>query len=350
MNYTFQQKYQGQPCQVTMTALLGHLMEHDFGKEYSHWNQVNIASLFEANIHKYVKEDMKSVADNLKTQGRQSQILVIWTDNDREGENIGILSLFLYLNLMRLIKGSEVVEIVKKANSNIIVKRARFSVIQDREIKQAWNHLQELDYFQVDAVDARSELDLRIGAAFTRFQTLQLKNKFHELQQVKVLSFGSCQFPTLGFIVDRFQKVQNFISQDFWSIEATLEKNGKLVQLNWNRARLFDQHIVFTLYEMCVENPLCTITSFIEKPTSKWAPLPLTTVELQKMASIYLKMSSDKTMTVAEKLYNQGIISYPRTETDVFDDKFELHPLISCQVQDSRWGPYAQGYLLLFIH
>lgn len=46
---------------------------------------------------------------------------------------------------------------------------------------------------------------------------------------------------------------------------------------------------------------------------------------------------------MAEKLYNQGIISYPRTETDSFDDNFQLTPLVEAQVNDPRWGEYALG-------
>jgi DNA topoisomerase-3 len=50
-------------------------------------------------------------------------------------------------------------------------------------------------------------------------------------------------------------------------------------------------------------------------------------------------------MVIAENLYNQGIISYPRTETDVFSDTFELKPLIERQVDDHNWGNYAKGLL-----
>lgn len=55
-----------------------------------------------------------------------------------------------------------------------------------------------------DAVDARIELDLRIGAIFTRFQTIKLRNRFNELEGQRVLSYGPCQFPTLGFVVERY--------------------------------------------------------------------------------------------------------------------------------------------------
>jgi DNA topoisomerase-3 len=215
----------------------------------------------------------------------------------------------------------------------------------DREIKHAWNVLYDLDMRQAAAVDARSELDLRIGAVFTRFQTVRLKNKFAELQDSKVISYGSCQFPTLGFVVDRYQQAKNFKSEDFYKIELEIKKDGANCNFNWSRGHLFDQHCVFVLYELCVENPICTVSSVVSKPTSKWAPLPLTTIEMQKIGVSRLHMTSDKIMHIAEKLYNQGIISYPRTETDSFDDKFELRPLIQAQAQDQRWGPYAQALL-----
>lgn len=48
-------------------------------------------------------------------------------------------------------------------------------------------------------------------------------------------------------------------------------------------------------------------------------------------------------MSIAEKLYQNGYISYPRTETDQFDRAFELRPLIEQQRNDPRWGDYAQG-------
>jgi DNA topoisomerase III len=67
------------------------------------------------------------------------------------------------------------------------------------------------------SVDARQEIDLRLGAAFTRFQTMRLQAKFEALKD-SVLSYGPCQFPTLGFVVERFLKIKNFIpgTQSFY--------------------------------------------------------------------------------------------------------------------------------------
>jgi DNA topoisomerase IA len=68
----------------------GHLMELEFVGQYSNWNSAALNELFDAQVIKNVRSDMKQIADNLKRIGRDAQVLVIWTDNDIEGENIGI--------------------------------------------------------------------------------------------------------------------------------------------------------------------------------------------------------------------------------------------------------------------
>lgn len=115
------------------------------------------------------------------------------------------------------------------------------------------------------------------------------------------------------------------------------------VSFNWRRGHLFDRAIVVMLFERCILAKMAKVTNIQQKPTSKWKPLPLTTVELQKNASRFLRMNSQQAMTIAESLYNKGFISYPRTETDRFDRGMNLRALVEKQVQDQRWGNFAQG-------
>ena len=58
------------------------------------------------------------------------------------------------------------------------------------------------------------------GAAFTRFQTLRLKRKFPAALAEHLISYGSCQFPTLGFVVERYKQVQAFVPEPFWKIKG----------------------------------------------------------------------------------------------------------------------------------
>lgn len=58
------------------------------------------------------------------------------------------------------------------------------------------------------------------GAAFTRFQTLRLQQVFPDTLQGNVISYGSCQFPTLGFVVERYKAIESFIPEAFWKIQG----------------------------------------------------------------------------------------------------------------------------------
>ena len=81
------------------------------------------------------------------------------------------------------------------------------------------------------------------------------------------------------------------------------------------------------------------------KPKSKWRPLPLDTVELEKQASRKLRLSAKTTMNIAEKLYTQGYISYPRTETNIFPKEMNLTNIVQTQTGDQRWGGFADRIL-----
>jgi DNA topoisomerase III len=61
-----------------------------------------------------------------------------------------------------------------------------------------------------------------VGAAFTRFQTLRLKQVFPDVLAEQLISYGSCQFPTLGFVVERYKQVQAFVAEPFWKIKGLI--------------------------------------------------------------------------------------------------------------------------------
>jgi DNA topoisomerase-3 len=101
---------------------------------------------------------------------------------------------------------------------------------------------------------------------------------------------------------------------------------------------------VIIIFERCLTARYAKVIKVQTKPASKWKPLPLTTVELQKMGSRFLRMDSQRVMKVAEDLYTRGFISYPRTETDQFDKGMDLRALVQKQTQSQAWGPFAQKY------
>ena len=297
--YTFKYNLFNNNCTNHMSSLSGHLMNYEFIGSYKKWQGCNPLSLFSCPIEKVVTENGLKIKQTLEIESRKAHKLVIWTDCDREGENIG----------------QEIVDVAQSVKPNIDVYRARFSEMTQRSIAHAANNLVRLDKNLSDAVDARQELDFRIGCAFTRFQTLHLRKRFsNDINQV--VSYGACQFPTMGFVVERYKEVENFSPEKFWKIKVSIEVENGETDFLWARGRLFIHIACVILYQKCMENPTATVKSVSSRPKSKWRPVALETVTLEKMASKKLHMSAKEVMTVAEGLYQKGLISYPRTETN----------------------------------
>ncbi|XP_078442780.1 topoisomerase 3alpha [Wolffia australiana] len=328
--FEFDYTIRGQACHMLMTSVTGHLMELDFDDRFRRWHSCDPADLYGAPVRKYVPQDKLDIKKTLEEESRSCQWLVLWLDCDTEGENIAF----------------EVLEVCTAVNKHLNVWRARFSALIDREIHHSAQNLVRPNKLLADAVDARQEIDLRIGASFTRFQTMLLKDAFVfdfvDENRNLVLSYGPCQFPTLGFIVERYWEIQAHEPEEFWTINCSHTSENGTASFNWIRGRLFDYTCSVIIYEMCVEQPLATVTNVKKQQRLKYPPFPLSTVELQKRASRYFRMSSERTMKVAEELYQAGFISYPRTETDSFSVNTDLRAIVQDQLPHREWGAYAQ--------
>ncbi|XP_042170566.1 LOW QUALITY PROTEIN: DNA topoisomerase 3-alpha-like [Oncorhynchus tshawytscha] len=327
--YEYEYNLFGRNVTVCMTSVSGHLLGLEFKAQFQKWHSCNPVLLFDAEVEKYCPENFVQIKRTLEREVSQCQALVIWTDCDREGENIGF----------------EVIDVCKAVKPGVQVFRARFSEITPNSIRRACDTLTEPDGNVSDAVDVRQELDLRIGASFTRFQTLRLQKTFPASLANQLISYGSCQFPTLGFVVERFKSIQAFIPETFYKIRVLHEVEEESVEFSWKRNRLFNHTACLVIYQICLEDPIATVTSVTSKPKSKWRPLPLDTVEMEKLVSRKLRIGAKETMKIAEKLYTQGLISYPRTETNLFPKDLALGPLVEHQTHSPSWGAFARGVM-----
>ncbi|XP_037958363.1 DNA topoisomerase 3-alpha [Teleopsis dalmanni] len=324
--YDFETTVAGRKCKMVMTSVSGHLLHLEFLQSYRNWRNVDPQSLFDAPVRKSCGEDYLPIKRTLEREIRSCQGLIVWTDCDREGENIGV----------------EIVDVCRAIKPNITVHRAIFSEITTAAVKRALQQLKTPDLKQSDAVDVRTELDLRTGAAITRFQTMRLQRLFPEKIAEKLISYGSCQIPTLGFVVERYKEIEAFVSEPFWKIKVIHTIDDLTVEFAWARNRLFDKQICEDYLLLCLADPRAAVENVTVKPKSKWRPTPMDTVEMEKLGSRKLKLSAKETMTIAEKLYTKGIISYPRTETNIFSKEIDLRSLVEQQTSHDNWGSFAQ--------
>ncbi|KAI6183825.1 Toprim and DNA topoisomerase domain containing protein, protein [Aphelenchoides bicaudatus] len=227
--YCFDTVMLGHQSSVVFTSVSGHLKQIDFPANMKAWERVPISSCFDAQISSYVPTNMKPIEEQLKSEVRNAHALIIWTDCDREGEHIG----------------GEIVEVCRSVRPSIPVYRARFSEITRQAVTNALNRLVQMNQNEINAVSCRMELDLRIGAAFTRLQTIlvqrQVPNALNGTQD-RIVSYGSCQFPTMGFVVYRYLEHIGFAPENFWKLVG--RDLDEKVDFTWVRQRLFDEEVV----------------------------------------------------------------------------------------------------------
>lgn len=222
--YNFERDFRGQDADIIVTSVTGHIQGLQFPLKYKSWRNVDPSKLIsEAKVERVFSEDKLPIVKNLKKFGKQATDLVLWLDCDREGEAICY----------------EVIEACGLMDcKDTEIYRAHFSAATKSNIIKAYNNLKRPVKEMYYAVQVRQELDLRGGAAFTRLQTLAIQDGL-DAPELKVVSYGSCQFPTLNFIVERDLKIKKFIPEKFWFLTCKVEgkdPSGKkvVVDLNWN--------------------------------------------------------------------------------------------------------------------
>ena len=312
---------------MTVTAVRGHLMETDFeNPALKNWALTDPSVLFSERIKRSVNN--RDIANCLASLASQCDALVLWLDCDREGEAIGFEVIEVCQSANRILRVATPGETTIRAGG---IYRAHFSALTHADLFRAWNTLGTPNVCLSQAVLARSEIDLRIGAAFTRFLTLRFK-----VAASSIISFGPCQFPTLGFVVARYLESSQFVSEPFWDLKLVLANQTSLL---WDRTRLFDQLAVEAIRSLLAD--YCVVTEYTVQPKTHWRPLPLNTLELAKLASIHLRLPSHQCMQIAEALYHKGLVSYPRTETDKFHSSIDLRAFVGLHANHPVWGEYV---------
>jgi len=260
----------------------------------------------------------KAIADEAK--GAESLILA--TDPDREGEAISW----------------HVQEVLaKKKALPAHVERVTFNAITKSAVLEAMAHPRALDEDLIDAYRARRALDYLVG--FTLSPVL-----WRKLPGAK--SAGRVQSVALRLIVDREREIELFRAQEYWSVTATLEADGteflaRLVRYNGgkiDRLTIGDKGTALAA-KKAVEEGRFSIVSVETKPLTRNPPPPFTTSTLQQEAARKLGFSASQTMRVAQALYEEGSITYMRT------DGVQMAPEAISAARRAVAGRYDAGYV-----
>lgn len=302
------------PYTVDFTSAAGHLVELSMPDQYTEewglpWN-VDVLPIIPDNWKKEVISASSKFYNNIKQliKDNDYDILINCCDCGREGEHI-------FYN------------IYEKLGLSIPVKRMWYDDQTEDELRRSINNLRDSDEFKGYryASDLREKFDWLIGINFTRMATLKTNQK---------IVIGRCITVILSMVVKRELAIKNFVPTPFFELEATFVTSdgefytGKLVNTaGEGKTNRFDDKAM--LESIDFSKPTYKVTKvkkgrIVTKPKSL-----LNIAALQKECNTQYGYTADKTLKIAQSLYEKKILSYPRTDcryitTGMVDDFTDL--------------------------
>lgn len=248
----------------------------------------------------------KEIIRVLKNLAKKSDEVIIATDFDREGELIG----------------SDALDMVREVAPDVPAYRARYSALIKDEIAQAFESLTRLDQNLADAGESRQYIDLIWGAVLTRYLTLARRGGFGNVR-----SAGRVQTPTLALVVERERERMAFVPEDYWQIRGMASAQdageGEEFKIAHTTARFTDKAVAEAAFARVDGVTTGTITDIAKRSRKQQPPTPFNTTSLQAAAAAE-GISPARTMRIAESLYMQGLISYPRVDNTVYPRSLDL--------------------------
>ena len=249
----------------------------------------------------------------------QCDRIIVATDAGREGELI-FRYIFHYLDCRKPFV------------------RLWISSLTDRAIREGMENLQPGERYDnlYLAAKSRSEADWLIGINATQALSVAAGQG--------VFSLGRVQTPTLMMICDRYLENKNFVPTKFWQLKASTASGG-IGFTAQSTARWEQQPEAIAALQQAKDAGQLTVKSVERKETTQEPPLLYDLTTLQKEANTKLNFSADKTLSIAQSLYEKKVMSYPRTGSRyISEDVFEEMPeRIALLERYPRFAGYAAG-------
>jgi len=237
--------------------------------------------------HYLISNDKKKLVKDLKALTTAAETVWLASDEDREGEAIA-------WHLSESLK-------LKPENT----KRIVFNSITKSAIEHAIKHPRGIDYNLVNAQQARRVLDRLVGYELSPVLWKKIKSG---------LSAGRVQSVAVRLIVEREREIQDFKTHSTYKITAEfITSEGKVVKASLPKT--FDSQVEAEAFLQQNVGAQFKVASLEKKPAKKSPAPPFTTSTLQQEAARKLHFSVSKTMTVAQRLYESGFITYMRTDS-----------------------------------
>ena len=290
----------------------GHLLEQampeSYDEKYKHWNVADLP-IFPDVWKMLVKKESKDLFDNLKKLLKQADTVVNAGDCDREGQLL-------------------IDEILEYCGYKGEVLRILISDTNPEAVKKALNNLKPDSDFHGDrdAALARSRADWLHGMNLTRLYTKMAERNGYSGAPLRI---GRVKTPVTALVVRRDEAIEAFTPKPFWIIRANIEVANGSFYATWKpkdeqqgldeEKRLVDKSVAEALVAR-LKGKNATITKYECKKSASKPPVGFSLPKLQMIASKKYDLSPAKTLEICQKLYEQGILTYPRSDCEFLPD------------------------------
>ncbi|MDR3036825.1 MAG: DNA topoisomerase I [Coriobacteriales bacterium] len=285
------------------------------------WNVSALPYLVYAPLRKTPAE--KGIIRAMKNLAAKAQSVIIATDFDREGELIG----------------ADALSMVREVAPDIPASRARYSALTKDEINHAFANQVTLDVDLAQAGESRQWIDLIWGAVLTRYLTIARSSGFGNVRPS-----GRVQTPTLALIVAREEERNAFIPEDYWVIKALFNAEDERFECTHATERFKDEAAANRAMRAVEGQKTGTVAAIDKKERRVAPPTPFNTTSLQAAAAAE-GLSPGRTMRIAESLYMNGYISYPRVDNTVYPASLDLRATVKTLAGVPAYAPFAQQLL-----
>ncbi len=263
----------------------------------------------------------------IKELAREADNFINACDYDLEGATIGYC-------ILKYCCGPEAVE---KA------KRMKFSSMTEKEILNSFNNLlPSLNFELVEAGLTRHEVDLLYGINLTAALTSSIINS--GVLKFKILSTGRVQGPTLKFVFERENEVQTHVPKPYWTINASTKINGSSLTLDYSKSKIWKLTEVNEILDHC-KGKNGIIKDIKKQQRKSNPPEPLNLSVLQSQSYNHLGYTPSQTLRIAERLYLSGLISYPRTSSQIIPEDIDLQSIVSGIKENAKYSKYIDKIL-----
>ena len=306
--------------QILVACAVGHLytLAETNKKKWTYpifdieWTESSEVSKSAAYTKKYL--------DVIKKLAKKSEEIIISTDYDVEGEVIGL-------------------NIVRFACNKKDASRMKFSTLTKDELIDSYEHASKhLDWPQAEAGETRHFLDYYFGINLSRALTLSIKNSTGSF---KLMSSGRVQGPTLKILADREREILAFKSEPYWQIGIKTEND---ITAFHEEGKFFDKKKAEAIFNKIKDNS-ATVSKLERKEYAQDPPHPFDLTTMQLEAYKTLRITPKETLALAQNLYINGYISYPRTSSHQLPESLGYKKILQSIASQDKYNHLANELL-----